>query len=122
MMKRGLITSSLLVLFAYSIFAQSPVNKQPGNEQDKNPIVMEVKADSVTLTKENDGEVTHYTGRVETQVDDVTIQSERLTIYHQSKKLVAEGNVAFTSKGQTIKATSLEWGFTSKPSKITFVF
>ena len=121
-MKRGLITSSLLVLFAYSIFAQSPVNKQPGNEQDKGSNVMEVTADSATETKGNDGKVTIHTGRVETRIGDVTIQSERLTIYHQSNKLVAEGNVTFTSKGQTIKATSMEWGFRSKPSKITFVF
>ena len=119
MMKRGLITISVFVLFTYSIFAQSPVNNQPGNRQDKIANVLEVRADSITL---DDGEVIQHTGHVETRIGDVTIRSERLTVYSKSNKLVAEGNVVFTNKDQTIKATSMEWGYGSKPSKITFVF
>ena len=122
MMKRGLITISVFVLFTYSIFAQSPVNNQPGNRQNKDANVMEVRADSVTLSQGDDGEVSQHTGQVETRIGDVTIRSERLTVYSKSNKLVAEGNVVFTNKEQTIKATSMEWGYGSKPSKITFVF
>jgi len=122
MMKRGLIAISLFVLFPYSIFAQPTVNKQLGNKQDKDAVVLEVKADNATLNQGNDGEVIQYTGQVETRIGDVTIRSERLTLYPKSSNLVAEGNVVFTSKEQTIKATSLEWGYGSKPSKITFVF
>jgi len=122
MMKRGLITISVFVLFAYSIFAQSPVNNQPGNRQDKSANVLEVRADSATSSQGNDGKVIQYTGQVETLIGDVTIRSERLTVYSKSNKLVAEGNVVFTNKEQTIKATSMEWGYGSKPSKITFVF
>jgi len=122
MMKRGLITISVFVLFTYSIFAQSPVNNQPGNSQNKDANVLEVRADSVTLSQGDDGEVSQHTGQVETRIGDVTIRSERLTVYSKSNKLVAEGNVVFTNKEQTIKATSMEWGYGSKPSKITFVF
>jgi len=122
MMKRGLFTISALVLFTYSIFAQAPVNKQPGNRQDKGANVLEVIADSATSSQGDDGEVIQHTGQVETRIGDVTIRSERLTVYSKSNKLVAEGNVVFTNKEQTIKATSMEWGYGSKPSKITFVF
>ena len=122
MMKRGLITISVIVLFTYSIFAQSPVNNQPGNRQDKDAKVLEVRADSATSSQGDDGEVIQYTGQVETLIGDVTIRSERLTVYSKNNKLVAEGNVVFTNKEQTIKATSMEWGYGSKPSKITFVF
>ena len=121
-MKRGLITISVFVLFTYSIFAQSPVNNQPGNRQDKDAKVLEVRADSATSSQGDDGEVIQYTGQVETLIGDVTIRSERLTVYSKNNKLMAEGNVVFTNKEQTIKATSMEWGYGSKPSKITFVF
>jgi lipopolysaccharide export system protein LptA len=122
MMKSGLITISLFVLLAYSVFAKSPVNKLLGDVQDKGAHALEVRADIATSDRENDEEVFHYTGQVEILAGDVTIHSERLTVYPKSKKLMAEGNVVFANKEQTIKATSLEWGYGSKPSKITFVF
>src|SRR5262245_31696904 len=122
MMKSGLITISLFVLLAYPIFAKSPVNKRLGDGQDKDAATLEVAADSATEDQINDGKVMRYTGRVEIRFGDVTIHSERVTVYPQSKKLVADGNVVFADKAQTIKATSLEWGYGSKPSKITFVF
>jgi lipopolysaccharide assembly outer membrane protein LptD (OstA) len=122
MMKSGLITISLFVLLAYSVVAKSPADKWLGNGQDKDATTLEVTAESSTSDQGNDGEVIHYTGRVETRSGDVTIHSERLTVFPKSKKLVADGNVVFSNKEQTIKATSLEWGYGSKPSKITFVF
>ncbi|MBO0860297.1 MAG: hypothetical protein J2P21_17845 [Chloracidobacterium sp.] len=122
-MKSVLITVSLFALLACPIFAKSPIKIQLGGVQDGDTRLLEVSADSADRGLGADGEVVeHYTGMVEIRAGDVTIHSERLTLYTKTKKLMAEGNVVFANKDQTIKATSLEWGYGSKPGKITFVF
>lgn len=76
---------------------------------------LEVVADRQTAAGPENARVIVYEGNVDTRIGVYRLQADRITVYEETERVVAEGNVVFDqTPGQRITGSRAEWNYRTK--------
>lgn len=76
---------------------------------------LDVDADTQTVTGGEGARVYLYTGNVDARIGVYRLQADRVTVYEETNRVIAEGNVIFDqSPGQRITGTRAEWNYRTR--------
>jgi lipopolysaccharide export system protein LptA len=91
-------------------------------EADKSILKGPIVITSSTLSADANSNIAVFEGSVVAQTDDITLQSDKMTVYYTSdgdvEKINAEGNIKLTKSGRVL--TSKKAVYLAKEAKITF--
>ncbi len=120
--KLFVIAASLLLTFSFFAPKQSLFGVAAQQSVQSKSDSWIIEAAKSTVIKQDGKNIYSHEGSVEARLGEYRITSDRLKLHPADKKIIAEGNVVFTNKGQSINCDSVEFYYAAGKSKVILTF
>lgn len=112
--RRNVFVILLVAIFAFLANDVCVMARTPNANSDE----WQVESDQLTEITQNGKTILYHQGKVAAKFKEYRINADRLTLYLDDKKVVAEGNVVFAKIDQKLNCHSLEFFYGNGPMKV----